>query len=271
MNAAQMGLAEASISWPAIASLTAFLATLWFIARYSECRRRSMVVVTAALIAGWMGAQFGAVLLNALPIPALGSAETYSAQHRWSLDGGFLAALTVGFATARWLGIESYRTADLTTPGVALGIVVARWGCFRQGCCYGRTTNVPWGISAGWGSPAQQEQLSRNPLSLLAGPITVHPTQIYELMVALVIATVAGIAIVRASRLPGLVAITAWTTYAIWRLINDALRSPATLTLPWTIVIHAFALIFGLWLLQRRLSRSTTGLGPSAVHEHGNQ
>jgi phosphatidylglycerol---prolipoprotein diacylglyceryl transferase len=61
--------------------------------------------------------------------------------------GGFLAA----FATAAWLvrryKLKLWSTADLMAPGIALGHVIGRFGCLLAGCCYGRPTSMPWGIT----------------------------------------------------------------------------------------------------------------------------
>ena len=219
--------------------------------------KRAALVLLAALIAAWIGAWSGARLLNALSteVPRSEEKALVQAQNRWSLDGGLWAALLVAYAVARRLGVDPYRIADLAAPGVALGIAAARWGCFRQGCCYGRPTTAPWGITVAWGSPAQQEHWSRNPFALFSGSPTIHPTQLYELTAALVIAAAAAIALIRVKVPAGVIAAGAWSAFAIWRLVNDALRSPATLTLPWTIVLHVIALLCGLLLLRHCLAR----------------
>ena len=60
----------------------------------------------------------------------------------------------------------------MIAPGIALGHVVGRLGCFLAGCCYGTETTVPWGV------------VFTNPLALenVGTPLDVplHPTQLYE-------------------------------------------------------------------------------------------
>lgn len=58
---------------------------------------------------------------------------------------------------------------DSIAPSIGLGHFFARIGCFLNGCCYGRPTDLPWGIKFPQGS---------NPARHYSGHI--HPTQLYE-------------------------------------------------------------------------------------------
>jgi len=228
-------------AWQAFAATTAVALALYGVVRFAERRLRTTFVIAAAATAAMAGAYGGARLLNVLDQPA--AHDGAAAQHRWSLDGALCGAALIGYALARPLGVDPFRTADLVTPAIAAGIAVARWGCFQQGCCYGRPTSLPWGVSPEWGSPAAQEAFSRAPLAVFGGIPSVHPTQLYELIVAALIA-LASFAILRRGRAPaGVVATGAWSIFSVWRLVNDALRSPATLSLPATVVVHTLTLL----------------------------
>src|SRR5262249_8498515 len=52
-----------------------------------------------------------------------------------------------GLVTARRLGLPMWIAADALTPSVALGTMFGRVGCFLNGCCYGRPTTLPWGVT----------------------------------------------------------------------------------------------------------------------------
>jgi len=54
---------------------------------------------------------------------------------------------------------------------LAIGHVIGRLGCFMEGCCYGRPTLLPWGVS--FTSPACSVAPD------LRG-VPLHPTQLYE-------------------------------------------------------------------------------------------
>jgi hypothetical protein len=42
--------------------------------------------------------------------------------------------------------LPTWRWPTSFAPGIALGHVVGRLGCFLAGCCYGRPTDVPWAV-----------------------------------------------------------------------------------------------------------------------------
>jgi len=86
--------------------------------------------------------------------------------------GGLLgaSAACVVFAWRRRLAL--WKLADILAPSVALGSFFGRWGCLMHGCCYGRPTDLPWGIQFPLGHPSH---LHDDGL-----PHYVHPTQIYD-------------------------------------------------------------------------------------------
>jgi len=114
----------------------------------------------------------------------------------FSLYGGLVVATLVGWALARAWRLPAWRLADAAVPGVALAIVLMRTGCFLNGCCYGLPSTLPWAVTYPLGSPAWQAELARSALrafgggSAIAVP-TVHPTQLYEMAAAVVLAGLA--------------------------------------------------------------------------------
>lgn len=93
--------------------------------------------------------------------------------------GGLLAALGVGLWLVRRYQLPAWTVADLAAPGIALGHVVGRLGCLAAGCCYGRPTDLPWGIT--FTDPVAAANVG-TPLG-----VALHPTQIYDAGVELVI------------------------------------------------------------------------------------
>jgi phosphatidylglycerol---prolipoprotein diacylglyceryl transferase len=61
---------------------------------------------------------------------------------------------------------------DLTAAPIALGHAIGRLGCFAAGCCYGKPTSLPWGVT--FASPLAGE-IAGTPLH-----VPLHPTQLYE-------------------------------------------------------------------------------------------
>ena len=86
--------------------------------------------------------------------------------------GGLTAAVAVAFWYLRHYGLPLWTTTDVFAPGIALGHVVGRFGCFLAGCCYGRPAHVPWAIT--FHSPVAAANVG-TPLG-----IPLHPTQLYE-------------------------------------------------------------------------------------------
>jgi phosphatidylglycerol:prolipoprotein diacylglycerol transferase len=64
------------------------------------------------------------------------------------------------------------KTFDAYAPGIAFGHIIGRIGCFAAGCCYGKPTTEPWGVT--FTNPLAHFY-SDTPLN-----IRIHPTQLYE-------------------------------------------------------------------------------------------
>ncbi|MCI0401990.1 MAG: prolipoprotein diacylglyceryl transferase [Acidobacteria bacterium] len=91
--------------------------------------------------------------------------------------GGLFAAIAVSLWYMRRHRLPLLKTLDVFAPGVALGHAVGRLGCFAAGCCYGKPTDLPWGVTF------TSELANRWVGTTLGEPI--HPTQIYEFLVEL--------------------------------------------------------------------------------------
>lgn len=60
--------------------------------------------------------------------------------------GGFIAGLAVAVYYLRKHRIPFFDAADVTVVCLAMGQAMGRWGCFFAGCCYGKPTDLPWGM-----------------------------------------------------------------------------------------------------------------------------
>ncbi|HKF68756.1 MAG TPA: prolipoprotein diacylglyceryl transferase family protein, partial [Vicinamibacterales bacterium] len=61
--------------------------------------------------------------------------------------GGLIVAVTVALWYIKRVGLPLWTTCDVFAPGIALGHVIGRFGCFFAGCCFGKPTTVPWAIT----------------------------------------------------------------------------------------------------------------------------
>jgi phosphatidylglycerol:prolipoprotein diacylglycerol transferase len=95
--------------------------------------------------------------------------------------GGFIAAAVFVFYYCRRYRLDYWKFADILMPFVALAHAFGRFGCLAAGCCFGRPTEVAWGIVFPIGSMAQQAQQSGGLLEgINDAALPVHPTQLYE-------------------------------------------------------------------------------------------
>ncbi len=90
--------------------------------------------------------------------------------------GGLIGASLACVLYAHRKRLPLWRVADILAPSIALGQGIGRIGCLLNGCCYGRACAWPWAIRF----PAGHDT---HPLGLPAMPV--HPTQVYESLLAL--------------------------------------------------------------------------------------
>jgi phosphatidylglycerol:prolipoprotein diacylglycerol transferase len=93
--------------------------------------------------------------------------------------GGLILAVIVALWYIRRIGLPLWTTCDVFAPGIALGHVVGRFGCFFAGCCFGKPTTKPWGIT--FTDPFAAANVG-TPLG-----VPLHPTQLYEAAAELLI------------------------------------------------------------------------------------
>jgi phosphatidylglycerol:prolipoprotein diacylglycerol transferase len=86
--------------------------------------------------------------------------------------GGLIVAVTVALLYIKRVGLPLWTTCDVFAPGIALGHVIGRFGCFFAGCCFGKPTTVPWAIT--FTDPFAAANVG-TPLN-----VPLHPTQLYE-------------------------------------------------------------------------------------------
>jgi phosphatidylglycerol:prolipoprotein diacylglycerol transferase len=99
----------------------------------------------------------------------------------WKGGFGFYGGLLLGLGIGLYLIYKNdpqniYKWLDSGILGITIGISIGRIGCFLNGCCYGIPTTLPWGVT--FTNPAS----SAFPLG-----VSLHPTQIYESLIALLI------------------------------------------------------------------------------------
>jgi phosphatidylglycerol:prolipoprotein diacylglycerol transferase len=141
----------------------------------------------------------------------------------WTLarsGGVFYGGLILAFLVAIWYirrhKLPLWTMTDMFAPGIALGHVVGRLGCLLAGCCYGKPTTEPWGITftdmfaaTNVGTPLH---------------VALHPTELYEAGAELLILILLLVTERRGRPFPGR---TFWfyvSLYAVSRFVIEFFR-----------------------------------------------
>jgi prolipoprotein diacylglyceryl transferase len=141
--------------------------------------------------------------------------------------GGFLAT----WYLCRRRKIPLLRWADVAAPSVVLGTAITRMGCLLFGCDFGARSDLPWAIRfpgpnamAPQGSPAWQHHVHSFGLEKGASwSYPVHPTQIYEALVGLLLFAVMMV-LRRYRRFSGQVFLVWVLGYGIFRPLIEIVR-----------------------------------------------
>lgn len=153
----------------------AFLTALWLASKLAKRRGlNSEKVVNLGVycaLTGMLGAKLMMVLLDPEYRAHPSAIFTWAfVQSAGIFFGGFLVAFVFAIFYMRAQGLPVLGTSDVFAPGLALGHGIGRLGCFAAGCCWGRPTELPWGVSY-----SDPNATTGVPLG-----IHLHPTQLYE-------------------------------------------------------------------------------------------
>ncbi len=125
--------------------------------------------------------------------------------------GGFIGGALGAIIFLRIKKMDIWKTADVISPGLALGHSVGRFGCLFAGCCYGKSCSLPIAITF------------TNPDSLAPLNIPLHPTQLYMIASNFVLFLIL-LAIQRRKRFNGMVFLSYIMLYSVFRSIIEFFR-----------------------------------------------
>lgn len=172
-----------------------------------------IMMMCAFLLAGWVFARRlaeagldGAIAWDSVVFAVIGGlagAKLYYAAlvHEWAAlvsrgglvwYGGFAGGVAAVAGYLWWKKLSILRIGDLIAPALALGYAIGRVGCFLVGDDYGVPTSLPWGVAFPQGSPPTTARVLRDTFHVGLPPgtspdqvLAVHPTQLYEVALAL--------------------------------------------------------------------------------------
>jgi phosphatidylglycerol---prolipoprotein diacylglyceryl transferase len=123
-------------------------------------------------------------------------------------------------------------TFDAIAPAAALGYGIGRIGCFLVGDDYGIPTDRPWGVVFANGLPPTEARYLREHFDIALPAdmppdtlVAVHPTQLYETGLALLIWGVGIWLLKRRRQVSGMVALSVFSLMALERFGIEFLRA----------------------------------------------
>jgi len=209
-----------------IAGVVALLAML------AIARRRGLDpgAVASAVVSGYVAAVICGI---ALPMLLASGEHLYATGHfhvRWSgmtSFCGYIGGAIAFLFACRRERLPIAELGDIAVAPLGLALVLARTGCFMAGCDYGAVTSLPWGVSFPAGSPAWRDHVHAGWISPRAlESLPVHPTELYEAAIGLVLVVLALVA-ARRNQPPGNLFLAGAAIYAIGRFFVEALRGDA--------------------------------------------
>jgi phosphatidylglycerol:prolipoprotein diacylglycerol transferase len=172
-----------------------------------------------------------------------------------TMYGGAVPAAIAGLWYLRRAGVDQWRAADAIAPSLALGLGFTRIGCFLSGCCYGKPTDLPWGVVF--------------PLQCAAGAhypgTAIHPAQLYASAAGFLIFGIL-LLVDRPTLRRGNLFVTLVLLYSIARFLLDLVRTydesafpfagvPLTLN-QWISLVLIVGAVFKLMQRDRSAARS---------------
>lgn len=144
-----------------------FLAALWLINRLSKSFSRDTQAVTSAalycLIAGVVGSRLFYVVLNYEQFRGRPLAMLAVWEGGLVFLGGVIMAVTTLLVFLLYHKLPIRRYLDVLSIGLMLGLAFGRIGCFLIGDCYGKPTDLPWGVRFPYNSFPYISQINADP------------------------------------------------------------------------------------------------------------
>ncbi len=165
--------------------------------------------------------------------------------------GGLLSGLAVSVLVLRAYKVSWWNVADVVAPGLALGNVFGRLGCFAVGCCWGKPTTSWIGVTF----TVQAHQLVGVP-----NGIVLLPTQLIEAFANLIIFVLLFLWAQKKQCFQGQIILIFLILYSVERFVVEIWRDDPrghimNFSISQFLSLHIFVLAIALYVWMR--SRST--------------
>lgn len=142
--------------------------------------------------------------------------------------GGLLLALGYGYAFVRRHRLDPWRVMDLFALALPLGLTFGRLGCHFHGCCFGKPTDLAWGVRFFAGSDASWAQAAAGLIPTAdRASLPVHPTQLLSAALNLAIFVLLYGVVRRHQRFDGELICAFGLMYGVARFGVELLRADA--------------------------------------------
>lgn len=172
--------------------------------------------------------------------------------------GGFIFAALFVIWYLRRFQLPPWKVMDVFGWIMPLGLFIARTGCLLNGCCYGKTTSVPWGIRYGrWLGPWEDHMKAGLIEPTAEFSKHVHPTQIYHAASNLFIFLLAYFVIRTRKKWDGQVLAFFLVGYSLQRFVFEFFRNDprgSLLYLSTSQLISLFVGAIGIWVYIKKPS-----------------
>lgn len=151
------------------------LLAMWWLAKKLIMNRKSPQIVVdlvlVVMVSGIIGARLAYILLYDPFYYFMHPGKILMLQEGGlAFYGGFIFGLMAAYLYLRRIKVPFLAFMDTGSSSLALGYAVARIGCFLNGCCYGKPTDLGWGI-----------------VFPVVDNLPRHPTQLYSSLSGLII------------------------------------------------------------------------------------
>ena len=181
------------------------IAGIWLAVRYSDRVGMDRYLILDLcwwlVLGGYLGARIVFMLVNwehhwypcvdyeyyntLNPEANLSGADCWPLLAVWSGGLVFYGAFIGGFLILLWFTrkhkLKLLPIADILIPSFAIGQFFGRLGCLAAGCCWGKVTDLSWGIEFPRRSMVFHQHLNQELVTHLDQiSLPIHPTQLYD-------------------------------------------------------------------------------------------
>ena len=174
-----------------IMMMLGFLVAGWIYSRELQRRTLDPGIAWDTVVIAVVGGLVGSKLYFAISVGRIGAAFSRGGLVWY----GGLAGGTAAVLFYMWLKKLPVRTLlDAVSPSLVVGYLLGRVGCFMVNDDYGLPSRLPWAVAFPKGSPPTTARVLHEQfhVTIAAGVppeqvLTVHPTQLYEIALSLVV------------------------------------------------------------------------------------